>query len=248
MFDSTRNASSSQRSRFGVGTVVSVAVHGGLIALVVVLTTRPVEPKVEEPKLTFIRPTPLKRQSSPRAAVAASTPQQRPAVRRDRIIPPKVIPQLQEQQVPPVEDPPSAVDPTGATIGTPIGNGGPGDGTGDDRGDSDVGTPEGSPGVHQTDVAVFGPGMTRPVIDREELTRNIYTREAREANVQGAMIISCQVLSDGTVRGCHPLKSLPLLTDVVISRLEHMHVTPVTFQGVPVSVNYIFNFQFLLPR
>jgi protein TonB len=244
MFDSTRNVSAGQRSRFGVGTVISVAVHAGLIALVVVLTTRPAEVKPEEPKLTFVRPTPLKRQSSPRLAVATATAQQRPAVRRDRIIPPKVIPTHVE---PVVDQPPTTSEPSvGTVIG--VGNDGPGDGTGSPIGDSDVGTDIGTPGNGGPDtVESFVAGMTRPVVDREELVRNLYTREAREAGVHGSMIIACQVLADGSVRACHAIRPLPLLTDAVISRLEQSRVQPAMLQGAPVSVNYVFNFQFTMP-
>ncbi len=244
MFDSTRNASSGQRSRFGVGSVISIAVHAGLIAAVVGLTTRPAEVKPEEPKLTFVRQAPLKRQSSPRAAAATATPQQRPALRRDRIIPPKVIP----THVEPVEPPPAITTeaPIGAVIG--VGQDGPGDGTGSPDGDSDVGRDEGPAGRQGDTVESFVAGMTRPVVDREDLARTLYTREAREAGVQGAMIIACQVMADGSVRGCHAIRPLPLLTDAVISRLEHMRVTPATLQGAPVSVNYVFNFQFTMPR
>ncbi len=246
MFDAIRSTSSSHRSRFGAGTVISVAVHVGLGALVVVLTTHPPVPKKVEPRIDFPPPAPVKKQlPGPTAkATPAEQPKQRPVAKRDRILPPKVIP---TELPPPVEaqpDPgPQVSDPTGETGGG--GGGGPGgpdvengrpDGTGsDEKGGEDT-------------VSDYIGGMTRPAFDRNEVFRNVYTREALEAGVQGVMIVKCAVLADGLVRNCRPIKSLPFLTDTVIERLEHSRMAPATFHGAPVSVNYVFNFNFSIPR
>ena len=44
------------------------------------------------------------------------------------------------------------------------------------------------------------------------------------------------------------LKPLPLLDEAVVARLEAMRVGPATVQGRPISIRYVFNFRFALPR
>jgi protein TonB len=90
--------------------------------------------------------------------------------------------------------------------------------------------------------------MTRPVADTTELQRSGYTREAREAQIQGMMIVKCKVLADGTVQDCRVIKTLPFLAEAVVKRLEAMKVKPATFQGKAVSVDYVFNFNFKMPH
>jgi periplasmic protein TonB len=243
MFDSIRTTSSGQRSRFGVGSILSIAVHVGLGALVLVLTTRPAPVKEELPTLIFHQP--LVKRGSPVAtpSAAPAPPQQkRPAARRDRILPPKVIPTETVVESTPQPDP-------GPTIGVEIGGpAGPSGEIGSTAGNSETGTVGPPGGAGEDRVKSWEGGMTRPSFDRGELFRNIYTREALEAGVQGTMIIQCAVLADGSVRSCRPLKPLPFLTDAVITRLEHSRVAPATFQGAAVSVNYVFNFSFSIPR
>ena len=90
--------------------------------------------------------------------------------------------------------------------------------------------------------------MTRASVELQDLVRNLYTREALEAHVEGTMIVKCNVLSESTMIHCRALKPLPHLTEAVLERLESMKATPGTFQGKPVAVDYVFNFRFQLPR
>lgn len=42
----------------------------------------------------------------------------------------------------------------------------------------------------------------------------------------------------------HALKSVPLLTEALITRLEATTATPATFKGKPIATEYVFNFKF----
>jgi hypothetical protein len=62
------------------------------------------------------------------------------------------------------------------------------------------------------------------------------------------MIVKCHVLADGTIRNCRVLKPLPHLSETVVKRLEGMKAKPATFQGNTIAIDYVFNFQFKMPR
>ncbi len=102
-----------------------------------------------------------------------------------------------------------------------------------------------TPSVRRS-IEPFREGMTRPVYDVEALSEGVYTPAAREAGIEGQLVVRCVIMADGTVRDCQQLKPLPLLGAAMVSRLEAAHVTPATYKGQAVSVNYVFNFVFRL--
>jgi protein TonB len=87
-------------------------------------------------------------------------------------------------------------------------------------------------------VLPFGAGMERP----KPLPGNRqpqYTREAREARVEGTMLVQCVITTSGALTGCRVLKSLPFMDKAVLDAMSTWHFTPVTFQGRPVNVQYV---------
>ncbi len=94
----------------------------------------------------------------------------------------------------------------------------------------------------------FGEGMTRPECDKAELARDVYTRDALTARVEGLMIVKCHILVDGTVRNCRVIKPLPHLSESVVAKLQGMKCRPGTFQGQAIAIDYVQNFEFKLPR
>jgi protein TonB len=52
----------------------------------------------------------------------------------------------------------------------------------------------------------------------------------------------------GQVRDCRVIKGLPHMDETVMDALESRHYRPVTFQGRPVSVSYVFTIRLKLPR
>jgi protein TonB len=73
-----------------------------------------------------------------------------------------------------------------------------------------------------------------------------YTREAREARVEGTVLVKCVITTSGALRDCHVIKSLPFLEQTVLEALAQQRYTPVTFQGRPVDVEYVIPFRFKL--
>lgn len=92
----------------------------------------------------------------------------------------------------------------------------------------------------------FGDGMTRPHLVSGPPIR--YTAAALAAKVEGTMIVRCTVSPSGTVSDCQAIKALPFMKDAVISTLQKRKYTPVTFQGKPVSVKYVFTIRLVLPQ
>ncbi|MBI4957679.1 MAG: energy transducer TonB [Myxococcales bacterium] len=91
---------------------------------------------------------------------------------------------------------------------------------------------------------VFGTGMDRP--HKLSGPDPAYTPEARDAHVEGTILVQCSIGTDGRLTGCSILKSLPLLDRAVLDALAQQRWTPVTFQGQPVAVRYVFRFAFKL--
>ncbi len=95
-------------------------------------------------------------------------------------------------------------------------------------------------------VLPFGEGMTRPeLLQGSEI---VYTRDARQAKVQGLMVVKCVITTAGKLEKCRVLKSVPLMEAAVLEALQTRVYRPATFQGRPVAVDYVFNLRLTLPR
>ena len=95
-------------------------------------------------------------------------------------------------------------------------------------------------------VLPFGEGMNRPTqLNGEEI---VYSREAIQARVEGLMIVKCVITTQGRLELCRIIKGLPYMEKAVLDALASRLYTPVTFQGRPVSVDYVFNIRLQLPN
>jgi TonB family protein len=92
----------------------------------------------------------------------------------------------------------------------------------------------------------FMDGMTRPQpvtqIDIE------YTREARDAGVEGVVLTKCVIDTAGRLQRCRILKGLPLMDGQVLSALANWRYSPVFYQGRAVAVEYVIPVRLKLPR
>lgn len=96
-------------------------------------------------------------------------------------------------------------------------------------------------------VLPFGDGMVPPSLENEgEPIR--YTREALAAKVEGVMIAKCLITTSGTVQNCRVIKPVPLMEQAVLSSLTSRKYSPITFQGRPVAVDYVFTIRLVLPH
>ncbi|MBF5043351.1 energy transducer TonB [Aggregicoccus sp. 17bor-14] len=243
MFQSVIETQGMRHGRFGTGAFISFAVHAGLLAGVLWLTAPRPEVEVQGPKDLVIHlgpKAPMVAKGYRDPAPAATV---RPKPRADRI--PRHAPTARPPEATPTDTPPSppAADEVPAREGV-LG--------GDPRGSITssltnipfVPSSEGQPTGE--DVLVFGSGMTKPrMVSGPALE---YTREALEAHVEGTLIVRCTITREGETEACKVLKGLPHLSEAVRSALEARRYTPVTFQGRPVSVSYVFNVQLKLPQ
>jgi TonB family protein len=94
------------------------------------------------------------------------------------------------------------------------------------------------------EVLPFGEGMSPPRLI--EGSDPIYPLAAREARVEGTMLVRCVITTRGTLQRCRVLKSLPYLEQPVLEALAHRRYTPVLFQGRPVDVEYVIPLRFEL--
>ena len=108
-----------------------------------------------------------------------------------------------------------------------------------------AGAPGAAEPLASSEILPFGEGMSLPhLIDGPE---PVYPRAAREARVEGTLLAKCVITTEGTLRSCRILKSLPFLDEPVLAALARRRYAPVMFQGRPVNVEYVISLRFELP-
>lgn len=82
-------------------------------------------------------------------------------------------------------------------------------------------------------------GMPRP----QPLLRKMpaYTSSAREARVQGLMVVKCVISTSGAVESCRVLKSVPLMERIVLDTLATWRYRPYVYEGRIHPLEYVFN-------
>ena len=233
----------------GKGAILSLGTHAVIFAAVI-LASRSVPPpkKIEPPEVTFRHAPPPP--PPPPLGGGAATP-----VEATR----KPVPVKKDTYVPrdPARPTP-APEPTPATTVAGVPGGKEGGVPGGVEGGSldgvlggevggkgtTIACPTAEPPRPTTTVLPFGEGMNRP--QRLGGPEPVYPREAREAKIEGTLLVKCVITTAGTLRGCRVLKSLPFMDQPVLEALAQQRYTPVTFQGHPVDVEYVIPFKFKL--
>ena len=249
MFESVIERRGVRSGRFGTGAWVSIGVHAGLLGLVFFISGR-VPETIEPPLVDVVYRVPaiqkgVKQAAQPKPATAAPAPKPKP--RTDRIpLHPKPLPADLPEATP---EPTTVADAAATTDATGTGESGP---VGDPDGDPNSTSPIGAVGVPVintaptgTEVLVFQGGMTPPkMLSGSQIN---YTQEARRAGVEGTMIVKCVITTEGRVRDCRILKGLPFMEEAVMDALSSRTYQPLTFQGRPVNVSYVFNIRLKMP-
>jgi protein TonB len=65
-----------------------------------------------------------------------------------------------------------------------------------------------------------------------------YTREAREARVEGLMILRCVITTSGRVERCQVLQRVPHMEAAVLDAVSRWRFAPAMLEGRPVAVRY----------
>lgn len=231
-------------TRLSRGATLSIAAHIVVFAFVAWASTRPVETKTTATEVTFYSPTatgapgrpPLGRPLPPNQTKTPQT--SKPLRKQDTLYKSKD----------PYDEAPTKPADDGLYAG-PIG-----DPNGDPNGIPGAGVvsaappppppPPPEPPKPQSAVIPFGPGMERPA--KVSGPEPVYPREAREAKVEGKMLVQCVITTEGRLVNCVVLKSLPFMDKPVLDALAQQRWTPVMYQGQPVSVSYTIPFKFVL--
>lgn len=96
-----------------------------------------------------------------------------------------------------------------------------------------------------TEVLPFRDGMSRPVLISK--VDPVYTREARDAHVEGLILTKCVITTAGALRNCRVVKGIPAMDGAVLSALARWRYEPVRYQGKAVSVEYVIPIRLVGP-
>lgn len=249
MFDSVLGRGSAPRSRFGTGALISVCAHVALVGAAVWLSSGASSEKKDEAVVTFFAapppppPPPPAKGGGSVAKVEPKVEKKKPARKPDVIVQPKEIPQEKPAEAEPEANPEPAAEDEPEGVEGGVEGGVPGGVVGGVVGGT-LGGQVGGQGSG-AEVLPFGEGMTRPV--QVEGRDPVYTREALEARVEGLMIVKCVISLEGKLERCRVIKPLPHMEKAVLEALATKRYTPVTFQGRPVTVDYVFNIRLVMP-
>lgn len=247
MFQSVLEQHEWRARRLGTGAGVSLLVHGGMIAVALIISTRMVtkEQEPEQRDVKFMTAPPRGNPNPP--TQKAVQPKPKPKPRTQAVQMPAVIPQKPPPEVEPTdtkqEDEPEdndlPYDPNGKVDGL------------------EGGTCISCVGIKDMpvtaleptgeDVVPFSFGTMEPpkLITGASIQ---YTREALEAHVSGLLIARCTITREGDVENCKIIKGLPHMNEAILDALATRRYTPVQYQGKPISVTYTFNVKLDLPR
>ncbi len=94
---------------------------------------------------------------------------------------------------------------------------------------------------------LFGEGMARPVL-RSSPNGKPAPDWPKEATVSGLSIVKCLLTVEARAKDCVVVKTLsPSVDQAILDWLSGCTWTPVTFQGRPQQVSYVFNFKLTAP-
>lgn len=243
MFQAVLEQQEWRARRLGTGAGVSLVVHAGIFAAALVLSAGVKQEVEKEIEVKIFRVPPPRGNPTPPAAQQAVT--ETPKPRRDRSQKlPRNIPNTPPPETPPAPEPQSPPDEPSDPDARP-------DGIGAAVPclkciiDENARTSEVEPLGEEVVPYVSG-NMTPPrLLSAAPLE---YTREAREARIEGLLIARCVITREGAVEGCRIIKGLPHMDEAVLSALETRRYAPVTYQGRPISVIYNFHIKLDLPR
>jgi Gram-negative bacterial TonB protein C-terminal len=94
-------------------------------------------------------------------------------------------------------------------------------------------------GGTSSSVLTFHEPMTRPVPMKRLDWR--YPPELLARHVSGLIILACVLSEEGVVEDCEVVKPLEGATDWAVSKVKSTRYTPVTLDGKPVRVRYVYS-------
>jgi protein TonB len=214
---------------------LTVALHAvGAAALVIVplLGTEPLPPESDRVAHAFI--------ASPSFAVPPPPPPPPPAAARAATTPRVAPTQASSGFTAPIEEPSEI--PTGASLDLGLEGGVPGGVEGGVPGGV-VGGLEAAPPPPPQVVRVGG------VIREPRKVKNVppvYPEFAREARLQGVVILECVISPQGRVEAVKVLRGVPTLDEAAVEAVRQWAYTPTLINGVPTSIVMTVTVNFML--
>jgi protein TonB len=243
--------------RYGAGTVVALLIYAAALGSAVLLARNAHEQQQKQQEVAVTLYTAMAQPAPPpppppgpaTSSTEPSRPQHKP--KPVKVVEPKPVEQKPVDPTPvdKVEAAPTP-EPAEPATETPEPASGGGGVIGGVQGGVQGGTVGGTLGGTiggtgtGTQVLPFGPGMTRP--SQIAGAPPIYTREARAARVEGKVLVRCVITLTGEVQNCQVIKGVPMLTEIVLESLRTSRFTPVSYQGRPQAIQYLFTFNFKL--
>lgn len=170
----------------------------------------------------------------PAAAPPPPPPPPPPAPKAPTVKPTKPVPQEAPKFVAPIETPTEIKPETSMDLGVEGGVAGGVEGgvAGGVVGGVVGGLPEAPPPTHEP-VRVGGQIKEPKNLKR---TNPVYPDIARQARVQGIVIMECVISPQGAVTSCKVLRGIPLLDQAALDAVKQWQYTPTLLNGVPVPV------------
>jgi protein TonB len=244
MFDSVLDRGAVPEQRFGAGILFTAAVVAVMVPVVIYASTRPLKQQKKEQDVVFMQaapppppppPPPLGGASEPQHAETKPTPVKKPDTIYDTKDEKKTKPDEKKEDPKPAQEGGQAGGVEGGVAGGVVG-GTVGGVVGGTLGGTLGGQLGGKVGGTGNSVIPFGAGMNRPSkIGGPEIQ---YTNEARLAKVEGTALVKCVITTSGSLTGCSLLKGLPNMDQAIMAAVSQWKMTPVVFNGQPVSVSY----------
>jgi periplasmic protein TonB len=245
MFDSVLDRGTVPEQRFGAGVLFTAAFTLVLGATLYWAAKQPLKQVKKEQDVIFKAFAPPPPPPPPPPLGGASTPKQTetkptPVKKPDTIYDTKDDKKPKESEKPKdTEKPAQAGGQAGGVEGGVAGGvvGGTVGGTiGGQLGGVLGGQVGGTVGGGGNSVIPFGAGMNRPQkIAGPEIQ---YTSEARTARIEGTALVKCVITTSGALSGCTLVKGLANMDQAILSAVSQWKMTPVVFNGQPVSVTY----------
>jgi periplasmic protein TonB len=248
MFDAVLTGGNAPKRRFGQSFVVTVVANIALAGFVGYLSTRPAKVVKQVQEVKFVArqyaPPPPPPPPPPPAGGAKPKVEQKkpkPVKKPDTFVDNK---NKDDKNDPPKEPETPDDDGNGNADGVPGGvDGGVSGGTPGGTGTGPV--PPAPPPPPPTTMQYDSGGMS-PITLVGGTAHPSYTREAREARVEGKVIARCVITETGMLEGCRIVKGLPHLDEAVLANLRARRYAPIMYQGRPVRVYYTIPFTFKL--
>lgn len=243
MFDAVLHAGNAPKRRLGTGALISAAAHAAVFGLVLYASAHPSLKKIEPPEvlLKMAPPPPPPPPGGP-SVPHTEMPKKPKPVKAELTISREPVKEVKdpnpsestEESQPGGQEGGKEGGKEGGIIGGELG------GTGTALAPATQAPPPPAPPTNA--VIPFGAGMDRPRLVAGPAPE--YPRQAREAKVEGTMLVKCVITTSGALRDCRIIKGLPFMEQPVLAALSQQRYTPVTFQGRPVDVEYVIPFKF----